>query len=287
MNGSRARAAAGLLDWRWLSTTVLYRAARYTLFQVHIVQGTKAPALISDQTRVPATLDNSNSISILSSSISDSTSNSTAAAKSHSMTEAQPNSKPGDGCMLCKEANNLRTPHRCATCGKVTCNFCSKQDPNSENEMHRVHTNPEKCSKTRLSSQHFVCPHCEESFTTTAILQVHMAESHPEGFESVMGISQMSLTSNNSSQSIPYVPCKLCDKVFYNETDSENHRSRVHDFGEYFNLYPCDECGFRAGDVKESLEHRKNHRNVGEERRTRRSISSHRSYVIEDGDLVV
>lgn len=61
----------------------------------------------------------------------------------------------------------------------------------------------------------------------------------------------------------------------------------MHDFGEYFNLYPCDECGFRAGDVKESLEHRKNHRNVGEERRTRRSISSHRSYVIEDGDLVV
>ena len=117
--------------------------------------------------------------------------------------------------MLCKEANNLRTSYRCATCGKVTCNSCSKQDPNSVNEMHRVHKNPEKCSKTRLSSQHFVCPHCEESFTTTAILQVHMAESHPEGFESVMGISQMSLTSNNSSQSIPYVPCKLCDKVFF------------------------------------------------------------------------
>ena len=43
----------------------------------------KASALISDQSRVPDTLDNSNSTSILSSTILDSTSNSTAAAMSH------------------------------------------------------------------------------------------------------------------------------------------------------------------------------------------------------------
>ena len=52
-------------------------------------------------------------------------------------------------------------------------------------------------------------------------------------------------------------------------------------------IYPCDECGFRAGDVKESLEHRESHREVGDERRTLRSISSHMSYVIEDEDLLV
>ena len=39
--------------------------------------------------------------------------------------------------------------------------------------------------------------------------------------------------------------------------------------------------------VKESLEHRESHREVGDERRTLRSISSHMSYVIEDEDLLV
>ena len=41
------------------------------------------------------------------------------------------------------------------------------------------------------------------------------------------------------------------------------------------------------GMLKKAWNTKKTHRNVGEERRTRRSISSHRSYVIEDGDLVV
>jgi hypothetical protein len=52
-------------------------------------------------------------------------------------------------------------------------------------------------------------------------------------------------------------------------------------------IYPCEKCGVRARDVKESLEHRENHREVGHKRRTPRSISSHMSYVIEDEDLVI
>ena len=52
----------------------------------------------------------------------------------------------------------------------------------------------------------------------------------------------------------------------------------MHDFGEYFNIFPCDECGFMAGDIKESLEHRANHLEVGDKRRTPRSID-------EDWDL--
>ena len=83
--GEWVKVGAGLLDWRWLSTTVLHRAARYPLFQVSgflkaSSNAPKAPALISDKSRVPDILDNSNSISILSSTILDSTSHTTAAA---------------------------------------------------------------------------------------------------------------------------------------------------------------------------------------------------------------
>ena len=62
-----------------------------------------------------------------------------------------------------------------------------------------------------------------------------------------------------------------CMLDFYNETDYEIHRSRVYDFGVYFNIYPCEDCGFRAEDVKESLEHTENHREVGNERRNLRT----------------
>ena len=38
-------------------------------------------------------------------------------------------------CQLCQEARKSRTPHICRVCGNVVCNFCSKQDPDSDNEM--------------------------------------------------------------------------------------------------------------------------------------------------------
>ena len=32
------------------------------------------------------------------------------------------------------------TQHRCSVCNNKICNFCSEQDPNSTNEMRRIHT---------------------------------------------------------------------------------------------------------------------------------------------------
>ena len=52
-----------------------------------------------------------------------------------------------------------------------------------------------------------------------------------------------------------FVPCNQCEKIFENELDAANHELRVHDYGETFDLYPCEECGFRGTDVNEIRNH--------------------------------
>ena len=47
----------------------------------------------------------------------------------------------------------------------------------------------------------------------------------------------------------------------------EAYKTKVHEYGEYYNLYPCSECGFIGGDAEEIKEHIRNHRDY----RTRRS----------------
>ena len=50
--------------------------------------------------------------------------------------------KSGNECALCEAS----TQHRCSVCNNKICNFCSEQDPNSTNEMHRIHAkNDSKC----------------------------------------------------------------------------------------------------------------------------------------------
>ena len=58
----------------------------------------------------------------------------------------------------------------------------------------------------------------------------------------------MSLASDGSISDI-YETCRQCDKVFENELDLANHEERVHEYGEMFELYPCEECGFRGTDL--------------------------------------
>ena len=59
-------------------------------------------------------------------------------AASESLSEEQEPPQVSSSCQLCKEA----TQHNCRICGKPVCNlFCSIQDPNSDNERHRVHKN--------------------------------------------------------------------------------------------------------------------------------------------------
>ena len=59
----------------------------------------------------------------------------------------------GSECSLCEEGKKSPNPHLCRKCGVPVCNFyCSIQDPNSDNEMHRVHKDTAKCRKQDLES---------------------------------------------------------------------------------------------------------------------------------------
>ena len=49
---------------------------------------------------------------------------------------------PSNECALCEAS----TQHKCSICNNKICNFCSEQDPNSTNEMHRIHAkNDSRC----------------------------------------------------------------------------------------------------------------------------------------------
>ena len=112
--------------------------------------------------------------------------------------------------------------------------------------MHRVHSEPGKCSVTYTTRQQLACPHCEEIFEITSKLNEHMNSDHPEGFES---LDQITLDSRIDCSRSELLKCKECDKILYSESHVETHATRVHKFGEYWNPYPCEECGFKGSDV--------------------------------------
>ena len=75
--------------------------------------------------------------------------------------------------------------------------------------------------------------------------------------------------------------CDKCDDLFYSENNVETHVTRVHTYGEYLNLYPCEECGFQGGKIKE---HQQNHTAFG----TTKPNNTDKSYgnlLIYDGDI--
>ena len=157
------------------------------------------------------------------------------------------NNETDEECNLCK----MSSQHQCRKCLKPVCNlFCSVQDPDSDNESHRVH----KPGDTRCNSWqsgYFVCPRCEETFASTSILEVHLKNTH-EYFQT--SFQMFSLISDGSLSDI-FETCRICDKKFQNELDVVNHQQRVHEYGERFELYTCKDCGFRGTDMEDIQRH--------------------------------
>ena len=110
-----------------------------------------------------------------------------------------------------------------------------------------------------------------------------MNNDHPDGFES---LDQITLDSRNDCSRFELSKCKECDKIFYSEADVEMHVTRVHKFGEYWNPYPCEECGFKGSDVIKIEEHQQNHKYLG----TKKPNGTDKSYgiiIIYDDNIEV
>ena len=150
-----------------------------------------------------------------------------------------------DACDLCAKA----TQHKCSKCGIPVCNLkCSEQDPSSDNEQHRIHKKGDaRCVQLfETNMMDFTCPKCTNTFTDVEALHAHMDREHADE----QSFPTMSLASDGTISDI-WETCKTCGKVFENELDLKNHMERVHVYGELFQLYPCEECGFRASDLTE------------------------------------
>ena len=66
-----------------------------------------------------------------------------------------------------------------------------------------------------------------------------------------------------------YVTWDICSKTPQNEQDLLYHKERVHEYGEFCELYPCDECGIQCDEVHDLKTHKEN---------------SHRQTTINDDD---
>ena len=76
-------------------------------------------------------------------------------------------------CEMCEKS----TQHACRICNKPVCVInCSVEDPNSTNEMHRVHKTGDK----RCTNSAFECPSCSKLLSTPKELQVHIERHHPQ-----------------------------------------------------------------------------------------------------------
>ena len=64
-------------------------------------------------------------------------------------------------------------------------------------------------------------------------------------------LTVQSVTKNLASGSISDVleTCVQCSNLFENELDLKQHKERVHEYGEVYELYPCEDFGFRGTDV--------------------------------------
>ena len=141
------------------------------------------------------------------------------------------NDIPAKECALCIEGSQ----HMCRICGKSVCVlFCSIQDPESDNEIHRIHKAEDaRCSQfpcsdcgkffksieevnIHMESLHrkecqFECPTCSNVFSKASELETHMKSSHEQ--------SSHSMISEANSSSWKYVECSLCKMIFQNESD--------------------------------------------------------------------
>lgn len=182
-----------------------------------------------------------------------------------------------DECELCQNS----TQNKCKKCKKQVCNlFCSVQDPNSDNEAHRMH---KPVDKRCTSSEGFPCSECDKSFESKEELNSHQEFEHSEVFQGNLEQifecpscnslfktggelqnhvevtheqhSSLSLLSHVSSDSWMHVTCTICDMVFENDGDMKHHKERVHEYGETCNIYPCEDCGFQGQDIRSLKQH--------------------------------
>ena len=73
--------------------------------------------------------------------------------------------------------------------------------------------------------------------------QIYIARQHD------LSTSMPSMISEANDSSWKYLNCSECDEKFENEMNLQYHKTRVHDYGEPGNIYPCDQCGFQGSDL--------------------------------------
>ena len=91
------------------------------------------------------------------------------------------------------------------------------------------------------------CPKCEKQFKDVVKFNKHMDESHDVLHNSFPDLS----LESGSLSNISYDKSLQCGKLFANEPDVKNNMERVHEFGELFQLYPCEECSMSASALNE------------------------------------
>lgn len=92
-------------------------------------------------------------------------------------------------------------------------------------------------------------------------LQHHINENHNSGFGEYSTVSQATEISNweqrisdQSTEQITHT-CNKCAGQFESEEDLAHHKTRVHEYGETRQPYPCEECGYRGWDKRDLNNH--------------------------------
>ena len=99
-----------------------------------------------------------------------------------------------------------------------------------------------------------------------------MTEKH-EPFQTTLP----SISESNWTITDIYISCPECKKVFENEHDLQDHKERVHEYRELFQIYLCEECGFRCNDSLSLKEYK-------EEQHASNSVCPEKSTINEESD---
>ena len=105
--------------------------------------------------------------------------------------------------------------------GKLVCNFCTIKDPNSSNELHRVHKSNNVCYRV---SSNLECLSCNSMFSTSQNLQDHIEEIHNN-----LAHPRVDLLLGSESVE-QYVTCILCNEKLENDMALQQHKERVHEY---------------------------------------------------------